>query len=52
MQYGFNPKSTVGRDGANGDPDKDNQTNLQEYKAGTNPLVANAIRLFLPVTTR
>jgi hypothetical protein len=34
---GLNPYSASGNDGANGDPDGDHFTNLQEYLAGTDP---------------
>ena len=36
-QYGLNPLDATGINGANGDPDGDGFTNLQEYIAGTNP---------------
>jgi GH15 family glucan-1,4-alpha-glucosidase len=35
MANGLNPLSTVGADGANGDPDGDGQSNIQEQAAGT-----------------
>jgi hypothetical protein len=37
MQNGFNPLSTIGADGATGNPDADGLTNIQEYAAHTNP---------------
>jgi hypothetical protein len=37
LANGLNPHSAVGNDGANGDPDGDGFTNLQEYLAGTDP---------------
>jgi hypothetical protein len=37
IQYGFNPLVP----NANEDPDQDGYTNLQEYFAGTNPILAN-----------
>jgi glucose/arabinose dehydrogenase len=36
-QFGINPASSVGADGAAGDPDNDGQTNAQELAAGTHP---------------
>jgi hypothetical protein len=36
-QYGLDPFSATGNDGASGDPDGDGMTNLQEYLAGTDP---------------
>lgn len=35
--YGLDPNSGVGDDGAAGDPDEDNRTNMQEYNDGTLP---------------
>ena len=37
LANGLNPYSAAGPDGANGDPDGDGSTNLQEYLAGTDP---------------
>lgn len=37
IQYGLNPNSNAGDDGANGDPDHDGITNLQEFQNGTHP---------------
>ena len=37
LANGLNPYSAAGNDGANGDPDGDHFTNLQEYLAGTDP---------------
>jgi hypothetical protein len=37
LAHGLNPYSALGNDGANGDPDGDHFTNLQEYLAGTDP---------------
>jgi glycosidase len=36
-QNGLSPTNSVGINGANGDPDGDGFTNLQEFLAGTNP---------------
>jgi hypothetical protein len=35
IRWGLNPNSSVGNDGAGGDPDADTLTNLQEYQLGT-----------------
>jgi hypothetical protein len=37
QQFGLNPSSSAGADGAAGDPDADGATNLQELAAGTHP---------------
>jgi uncharacterized membrane protein len=36
-QFGLDPASTLGTNGANGDPDGDGRTNLQELQEGTHP---------------
>src|SRR6266404_8564312 len=37
-QYGLDPLSPLGDDGADGDPDRDGFTNAQEYSLGSNPI--------------
>ncbi len=37
LQYGLNPNIAAGNNGANGDPDGDGFTNLQEFQRGSNP---------------
>lgn len=36
-QFGLDPTSAIGINGANGDPDGDGRTNLQEFQDGTHP---------------
>ena len=40
-KYGLNPNDPNGVNGANGDPDGDGLTNLQEYILGSNPMVSD-----------
>ncbi|NMA17139.1 MAG: hypothetical protein GX935_07850 [Erysipelotrichia bacterium] len=49
VRYGLNPLSTEGNDGADGDPDNDYRTNLQEYQLGTHPRVSDIPDSQLPV---
>lgn len=37
LQFGLDPLSAAGNDGASGDPDADGATNLQEFQQGTHP---------------
>jgi len=41
VDHGLYPKSAAGDNGADGDPDADGLTNLQEYGSGTDPQVAD-----------
>jgi len=43
LANGLNPLSGSGNDGANGDPDGDKFTNIQEFLAGTNPHDAQSL---------
>jgi len=38
VDYGLNPNSAVGNDGASGDPDSDGLSNTQEFTNGVDPL--------------
>lgn len=42
IAHGLNPLSSAGKDGADGDPDGDGFTNLEEYEAGTDPQNPNS----------
>ena len=37
VQFGLNPNSAAGDNGASGDPDHDGRTNLEEYQSDTHP---------------
>jgi hypothetical protein len=39
VKYNFDPTDPKGVNGANGNPDNDNLTNLEEYRHGTNPRI-------------
>ncbi len=56
LQYTLNPNSSIGDDGANGDPDNDNRPNLQELAEGTNPRVPDTTNtgftVFMPLVAR
>ncbi len=49
-RYGLDPNDPTGVNGADGDPDGDGLTNLQERLLGTNPVVADAAAAALRVT--
>jgi alpha-tubulin suppressor-like RCC1 family protein len=55
-QYGLDPNSSTGNNGANGDPDGDGLLNIEEWIFGTNPTVNDLpsgspglIRIFTPL---
>jgi hypothetical protein len=50
LAHALNPNSAVGNDGANGNPDGDDFTNLQEYLAGTDPHDAQGYLKFESIT--
>ncbi len=37
LQFGLNPASAAGDEGANGDPDGDRRSNLEEFQSGSHP---------------
>ncbi len=41
VHYQFDPLDPIGENGANGDPDEDDLTNLEEYEKGTHPRIAD-----------
>ncbi|HEV3409910.1 MAG TPA: hypothetical protein VG095_06435, partial [Chthoniobacterales bacterium] len=45
-QYGLDPNSDSGNNGANADPDGDGRTNLDEYVIGSNPTLGDAATEF------
>ncbi|HEX8680536.1 MAG TPA: hypothetical protein VF683_11280, partial [Chthoniobacterales bacterium] len=49
-QYGLSSSSPNGDNGANGDPDRDGRTNLQEYIIGSNPTAADSAGFGLKIT--
>jgi YD repeat-containing protein len=51
VKYGLDPNNGTGINGANGDPDGDGYSNLQEYQGGSNPLDIASIPIIPPVIT-
>ncbi len=47
ITFGLNPNSAAGADGANGDPDGDGRTNLQEYQAQPSTHPRGFVRRYL-----
>jgi hypothetical protein len=45
VEHRLNPKSGVGEDGADGDPDQDGSGNAEEFRLGTSPREAGPLRL-------
>ena len=52
LTYGLNPRDATGNNGASGDPDGDGRTNTQEFAAGTNPVVPDTQRIYLPFVAK
>jgi len=52
QMFNLNPLSDVSSDGANGDPDADGVTNIDEFTGGTDPGIPNAIVIKIIEITR
>ena len=50
-EWGLNPLSNTGNDGAVGNPDSDSSNNLQEFQAGTDPYKNDSTATPRPVVT-